>query len=316
MKKNLPKLSRAQFLRSTGVLVSAMFLTPRDMFAQTSPVITIRKEAAKSPIVTNALRGNIYLLEGSGGNISVFHGKDGMMLVDSGLAVSKKRIIDALGRISSAPIKYLVNTHWHFDHADGNEWLHNAGATIIAHQNTKANLSRTITVKDWNYTFSPSSQDALPTVTFQKDKRITFNNSEIYLKYYAPGHTDSDISIYFEEADILQTGDTWWNSYYPFIDHSSGGSIDGMIDAANYNIAVTTNKTLIIPGHGAVGNRAQLIESRDMLVAVKEKISGLKASGMSLTEVLAQKPTAAYDGKFGQFLLDGAYFTRLVYADV
>ena len=310
------KLTRLHFLRSAGVLTSALFLTPRQIFGQTSPVTTIRKAASKFPIITHALRGDIYVLEGSGGNIGVFKGKDGTLIIDSGLAVSQKKITEALGKINSGPVKYLVNTHWHFDHADGNEWLHKTGAVIIGHQNTKANLSKTIRVKDWNFTFPPSAPEARPTITFEREKRMTFNGSELQLRYYGPSHTNSDISVYFEEADILQTGDTWWNSHYPFIDHSTGGSVAGMIAAANYNIAASTDKTMIIPGHGSVGTRKQLIESRDMLVAVKENISNFIGRGMSIAAVVAAKPTAAYDRVFGQYLIDGAYFTRLVYADV
>jgi hypothetical protein len=110
--------------------------------------------------------------------------------------------------------------------------------------------------------------------------------------------------------------DTWWNSYYPFIDHDSGGKLDGMINACNHNLAVATDKTIIVPGHGAVGSRSQLMEFRDMMVSVKEKVSKLKKSGRTLEETVAAKPTAAFDEKFGKYVLNGAFFTKLVYADV
>jgi glyoxylase-like metal-dependent hydrolase (beta-lactamase superfamily II) len=222
----------------------------------------------------------------------------------------------ALKGISSGQLKYLINTHWHFDHADGNEWVHNAGATIIAHENTKKNLSRSITVKDWNYTFKPHNKAGLPTVIFQKEHSLKFNGSEIKMKYYPPAHTDSDISVYFPEADILHVADTWWNPYYPFIDHDSGGTLDGMINACSHNLAITTNKTIIIPGHGAVGNREELKRFRDMLVTIKENVSKLKKAGRSLSETVAAKPTATFDEKFGKYVLDGAFFTKLVYHDV
>lgn len=308
--------SRSQFLRAAGILSAGLLIAPRKVFSQTSPVITIINEAAKSPIVVQALRGNIHVLEGSGGNIAVFNGMDGKLMVDAGISVSQKKIETALARISNQPVKYLINSHWHFDHADGNEWIHNAGATIIAHENTKKNLSKTIRVKDWNYTFKPHSKAGLPQRTFHKDDTLKFNGSEIQMKHYAPAHTDCDISIYFPEADILHVADTWWNNYYPFIDHDSGGNLDGMIAASNHNIDITTDNTIIIPGHGAVGNRNQLVQFRDMLVAVKERVSKFKKEGRSLQETIAAKPTANFDKTFGKYVLDGAFFTRLVYVEV
>jgi glyoxylase-like metal-dependent hydrolase (beta-lactamase superfamily II) len=321
-------ISRAQFLRSAGIFTAGIMLATREIFAsreifdsrnffpKESPVITIIKAAAKDPVTVQALRGNIHVLQGSGGNISVFDGPDGKLMVDAGISVSQKKIMAALGGISAAPLKYLIDTHWHFDHADGNEWVHNAGATIIAHENTRKNLSKYITVKDWDYTFKPHTKAGLPTVVFQNEHTLKFNGSEIQMKYYPPAHTDSDISVYFPEADILHVADTWWNPYYPFIDHDSGGNLNGMINACNYNLTVTTDKTIIVPGHGAVGNRSQLMEFRDMMVSVREKVSKLKKSGWSLNEVIAAKPTAAFDQKFGQYVLDGTFFTKLVYADV
>lgn len=309
-------ISRSHFLRSAGIITAGILLAPREMFAQESPVITIIKAAAKDPITVQALRGNIHVLQGSGGNISVFSGKDGKLMVDAGISVSQKKIMAAMDGISSAPLKYLIDTHWHFDHADGNEWVHKAGATIIGHENTKKNLSRSIRVKDWNYTFKPHTNAGLPTVVFKDEHSLKFNGTDIKMKYYHPAHTDCDISVYFPHADILHVADTWWNAYYPFIDHDSGGTLNGMINACDHNIKITTDKTIIVPGHGAVGNRSELIEFRDMLVAVREKVSKLKKSGMSLKAVVAAKPTASFDAKFGQFVLDGAFFTRLVYPDV
>jgi glyoxylase-like metal-dependent hydrolase (beta-lactamase superfamily II) len=133
---------------------------------------------------------------------------------------------------------------------------------------------------------------------------------------YPPGHTDSDISVHFTDADILLVADTFWNGDYPFIDYSTGGSIDGTILAAELNVARSTNETIVISGHGPVGNRAQLIAFRDMLVATRAKVAALKKQGRSLTEVQAAKPTAAYDEKWGGSFIDGRTFTGLIYAGV
>jgi glyoxylase-like metal-dependent hydrolase (beta-lactamase superfamily II) len=136
------------------------------------------------------------------------------------------------------------------------------------------------------------------------------------LKYYGPAHTDSDISVEFTDADILHVGDTWWNGYFPFIDYNTGGSIDGAIRAAEANVARVSGKTIVIPGHGPLGDKAGLIEFRDMLVTVREKVAALKKQGKSLDEVVAAKPTADYDAKWGGFVIDGKTFTQLVYAGV
>ena len=136
------------------------------------------------------------------------------------------------------------------------------------------------------------------------------------MEYYGPAHTDSDISVVFEEADVIHVGDTWWNGFYPIIDYSTGGGIDGMIRATKRNLSVVTDQTIIIPGHGPVGNKAGLSEYYDMLVAIRGNVSTLKSQGKSLEETIAAKPTAAYDAKWGQFLMTPAIFTQLVYSGV
>jgi glyoxylase-like metal-dependent hydrolase (beta-lactamase superfamily II) len=136
------------------------------------------------------------------------------------------------------------------------------------------------------------------------------------MQYYGPAHTDSDVSVVFEEADIIHVGDTWWNGIYPFIDYSTGGSIDGMIRATERNLRVITDKMIVIPGHGPIGNEASLTEYRDMLVTIRNNVAKLKKQGKSLSETVAAKPTAAYDAKYGQFLISPALFTSLVYSGV
>lgn len=152
--------------------------------------------------------------------------------------------------------------------------------------------------------------------TFRDVHRLHHNDTALVLEYYGPAHTDSDISVVFEEADVIHVADTWWNGFYPFIDYSTGGGIDGMIRATKRNLSAVTDKTIIIPGHGPVGNKAGLSEYCDMLVAIRGNVSKLKKQGKSLAEAIAAKPTAAYDSKWGQFLLTPALFTKLVYSGV
>jgi glyoxylase-like metal-dependent hydrolase (beta-lactamase superfamily II) len=172
-------------------------------------------------------------------------------------------------------------------------------------------------VEDWKFDFQPLSVAALPTDLFATERTLKLNNTTMELKYYGPAHTDSDIWVRFAEVDVLHTGDTFWNGIYPFIDYSTGGSIDGSIRAADANLAATTDKTIIIPGHGQpISNRAQLKGFRDMLVGIRENVATLKRQGRSLDDIVAATPTAAYDEKWGNFVIGPALFTKLVYEGV
>jgi glyoxylase-like metal-dependent hydrolase (beta-lactamase superfamily II) len=315
--KQEPGISRRTFLGSAAFATAAGWLVPRGLLAQSeSPVTIIREAAAAARISIQKLRGNVFVLEGSGGNIAVLPGRDGKLLVDAGITASRPAITEALARISPDPVRHLINTHWHFDHTDGNEWVHSIGAEITAHENTRKHLSETTRVDDWNFTFPPSPEGALPTTLMSKNRKLHLNGTSLALDYYGPCHTDSDISVHFTESDVLHVGDSWWNGYFPFIDYSTGGSIDGAIRAAEANVARVTGRTAVIPGHGPVGGKAQLIEFRDMLHDVREKVAALKKQGISVEEAVAARPTAAYDQKWGGFVIDGGTFTKLVYAGV
>jgi len=289
--------------------------TPSQVFAEARGIVDlIKSEAARTPITVHRLRGGISALEGSGGNIAVLTGSDGKLLVDAGIGVSRPQVATALAGLGPDPITRLINTHWHFDHADGNEWLQAEGAHILAHENTRKHLSMAQRVEDWNFDFPPASASALPVEVFASEGRLPVNGVTVALRYYGPAHTDGDISVHFEEADILHTGDTFWNGAYPFIDYSTGGSIDGSIQAAEANLEIATDDTVIVPGHGhPVSNRSELQEFRDMLVAVRASVATLKRQGQSLDEIVAARPTAAYDAKWGNFVINPAFFTRLVH---
>jgi len=311
------RVSRRHFLASTSVATAGVWLMPRPLFADAeSPVIIIRKAAATAQINVQKLRGNISVLEGSGGNVAVLTGRDGKLLVDAGITASRPRITEALASLSDDPVKHLINSHWHFDHTDGNEWLHSVGAEITAQENTRRHLAVSTRVEYWNFTFPPAPPSALPTKLFDSEQTLHLNGSTLALRKYAAAHTDSDISVEFTDVDVIHVADTFWNGHFPFIDYSTGGSIDGLIRAAEANVARVTDKTIVIPGHGPVGNKSQLTEFRDMLVSIREKVSALKKEGKSREEVVAAKPTADYDAKWGGFVIDGNFFTRLVYAGV
>ena len=234
--------------------------------------------------------------------------------MDAEIITARPNVAKALASINADPVQQLINTHWHFDHTGGNEWLHEAGASILAHENTHKHLSKETRVEgNWQYTFPPAPAGALPSTVFDINYTLQVNGTTLMLKWYLPAHTDSDISVYFTEADILLTGDTFWNRDYPFIDYGTGGSIDGQIRAAEANIANVTDKTIVVPGHGAVGGKADLILFRDVLVDVRDKVAALKKQGKALTEVVAAKPGARYDEEWGKLFQGPSDFVALVY---
>ena len=183
-----PEVSRRHFMRLSVVAATGVWLMPRRLFAAAeSPVITIRNAAASAKITVTKLRGNVSVLEGSGGNIAVLTGRDGKLLVDAGIPGTRARITDALDTLSGDPVKHLINTHWHFDHTDGNEWLHSIGAEITAHENTRKHLSVTTRVEDWNFTFPPAPAGALPTKLFNSEQTLHLNGATLALKRLSAG---------------------------------------------------------------------------------------------------------------------------------
>ena len=231
--------------------------------------------------------------------------------------MSRPQIATALAALSADPVTNLINTHWHFDHADGNEWLHSVGARIMAHENTRkhlsvCNASRTgITI---SRRYRPAGCRSMCSAT---ERTVKLNGSTVALKYYGAAHTDSDISVTFTEADILHTGDTFWNGIYPFIDYSTGGNIDGMIRAADVNLAAATDRTLVIPGHGQpVSNRVQLQEYRDMLVAIRGNVAALKRQGRSVADTVGRQTDGRLRRQMGRLRHRSSVFHRLVYEGV
>ncbi|MBI1191090.1 MAG: MBL fold metallo-hydrolase [Tepidisphaera sp.] len=316
-------ISRREFAIGAGLATAAALISPRRLMGAARAaggdegvVSLMKRQAAAAKISTQPLRGNISVLFGAGGNIAVLHGPDGKILVDAGISTARRQVAPALAAISADPIRFLINSHWHFDHTDGNEWLHAEGALIIAQENTRRRLANSTRVEGWQFTFPPSPAGALPIIDFKQTLKLHLNHTTLLLEAFRPAHTDSDILVEFVEPDVIHVGDIWWNGHYPFIDYSTGGSIDGTIQAVESALARVKDSTIIIPGHGPVGDRAQLSEFHTMLTTVRSRIATLKQQGSSLAACVAEKPTLEFDHKFGHFLMAPADFVGMVYAGV
>jgi len=302
-----PAISRRHFLATTAAATAVSCFNPWVLRAQQPPasqsqdfLSRARAANANNKVTATPLRGNVTFLAGAGGNIAVLNAKEGKLLVDSGYSSCQPQLTAALAAISSDPIQVLINTHWHFDHTDGNEWMHSAGATIGAHENTRYRMCSTQNIVAYKAIIRPAHTGALPAILFNSYRTLSDHTNTLKLTHYEPAHTDTDLSVHFTEADILHCGDTFWNGFYPFIDYSSGGNINGMIVATEQNLATAGPNTIVIPGHGPLGNKAQLTEFHDMLVGSRDAIAKLKKEGKSLEETITAKPTAAYDEKWGK----------------
>ncbi|WP_427308817.1 MBL fold metallo-hydrolase [Cupriavidus sp. H39] len=308
-------MNNQQTLRyaSRTALVCIGLFTMQPSSGADSPVIKINEATAKAEVKSDKLRGNLTMLSGSGGNIIVYNSPAGKFVVDSGISVSKDKILSALSAIGPEPLKYLVNTHYHWDHSDGNVWMHEAGATIVGAPQTAHHLGEQTRVEDWNYTFKPLPAAGRPTVLVKGSKTIKFGGETFHMQNFGNGHTDGDLWVYAQKADVLILGDTYWHPYYPFIDNKHGGSINNAIKWADKAIEASTDKTIIVPGHGVASNKTDLKQWRAMLADIRDKVAAMKKQGKSLEEIQATKPTSAYDAKYGGFVIDGNFFTKLVF---
>lgn len=260
--------------------------------------------------------GNIYMLEGSGGNIGLSAGDDGNLMIDSQFGPLSEKIRNTIIQINDAPIKYLVNTHWHGDHVGGNENFANLGSVIIAHENVLERMSTTQLMRAFSREVPPAPEAARPAITFSDDLGIRFNGEHIMVIHVDDAHTDTDAFIYFPDTDVLHMGDCYFQGRYPFIDLSSGGSIDGMIAAANTAIFLTGPDTKVIPGHGPLSNKEELIEYRDVMQSIRDKVRAAIKAGKSLEEIKAMKPGKETDDEWGSGFINADTFLDIVYTSL
>jgi glyoxylase-like metal-dependent hydrolase (beta-lactamase superfamily II) len=267
----------------------------------------------KVQIQTQKVTDGIYLLLGRGGNIGVSVGEDSAFMIDDQYAPLTQKIRAAIAAISDNPIQFVINTHWHQDHTNGNENFGKAGAVIVAHENVRKRLSAEQFVEFFKMTVPPLSKSGLPVITFTRDVTFHLNGDETHVFHLEHAHTDGDVVIHFRKSNVIHMGDIYFEGIYPFIDLSAGGSIDGMIEAVGRVLPMIDENTKVIPGHGPLSDRAGLEAYHNMLVAVRDRIYSQIRAGKTLNEVLASKPTRQFDATWGQGFLKPEKFAEIIY---
>jgi cyclase len=289
-----------------GCLILATTLTQ----AQTPDPAKIEYRAEK---VSEGLN----VLFGGGGNIAVLSGRDGALVVDSDIVEMSAKLRAALALVTEQPPRFLVNTHFHFDHAGGNATLGRGGTVIVAHDNVRKHLmARQVVSPGVEIVTEPMVPAGLPVVTFEDAVRFHVDGEEIAVYHVANAHTDSDAIVLFEKANVLHTGDLMMSIGYPFVDSANGGSLVGLIAAQEKALKLCNENTRVIPGHGSLVGKADLQAYHDMLVTIRQRVSDLVSRGRSLEQVQAAAPSKEFDERWGKGFFTADAFVQRVYIEL
>ncbi|RCS28448.1 MBL fold metallo-hydrolase [Polaribacter sp. WD7] len=259
-------------MKSISIFILCVLFTV-DVFSQKNEI----------NIESTKLSDQIYMLKGRGGNIGLFIGKDAVFMIDDQFAPLTPKILETIKNITTKPVSYLVNTHWHGDHTGGNENMQKEGALILAHKNVRKRMSVDQVIRGKTRKASP--KEALPIITFTEDMMMHLNNDDILISHIHNAHTDGDALVYFTNNNVLHTGDAYFQGKFPYIDLNSGGSIEGYIQGVKKMIVLTDDNTKVLPGHGNVSNRAELIAYKNMLVTLKNRVQQKIDNGKTAEEI-------------------------------
>ena len=297
---------KTHFIRIPVLCAAALF----------AAVASAQQDFSKVEIQTEKLADTVYMMAGAGGNLGLSVGEDAVFVIDDQFAPLTPKIQAAIATLTSKPVKFVLNTHWHFDHTGGNENLGKAGAVIVAHENVRKRLSTEGFIEFLGMKAKPEPKVALPVVTFTRSISFHLNGDELVVAHAPRAHTDGDSIVRFGKSNVVHMGDTFFNKLYPFIDTSSGGSVAGVLAAADRVLKTAGDDTKIIPGHGPLGSKADLKAYRDMLAAISASIRGQIKAGKTLEQVVASKPTAKYDGVWGKGFLAPEKFVAMLYGNL
>lgn len=294
--------------RLAGILVALMLGAAAAVVAQ--------QDLSKVEVRTEKLADGLYVLFGAGGNVALSTGPDGALLVDCQYQEMSPKILAAVKSVTNEPLRYLVNTHWHGDHTGGNANVAAAGALIVAQDNVRRRMKSGSFIELFNAQVPPAAEPALPVITFNDSATFHVNGDDIVVFHVAPAHTDGDAMVWFKNRNVVHTGDILFNGMYPVIDYSSGGRIDGMIAACDRLLPRLTPDTKVIPGHGPMATPADLKAYRDMLAGIRGEVAKQVKLGKNLEQVLAAKPTAKWDAKWGGGFIKPEVITKVIYINL
>ena len=271
--------------------IAALTFSPALLAAQNFDTIQVR---------ITPLRGGVYVLTGQGGNMGLSVGSDGAFLVDDQYAPLTPKILAAIRTVTQQPVRFVVNTHWHFDHTGGNDNMGKQGSVVVAHENVRRRMSADQFIEFLKRAVPASPASALPVVTFTDSVTFHLNGDDLVAFHVPPAHTDGDVLVHFSRADVVHMGDTFITTGYPFVDLSSGGNINGVIGAADRALSVCTGQTIVIPGHGQVTDCPTLKAWRDMLATVRGRVQALMQQGKTLDQIKAAAVSAEFDAKYNR----------------
>ena len=285
------------------LFVALFFVSINSLSAQEKPV----------EFTTFQLSDTVYMLRGRGGNVGISTGKDGLYIIDDQVKPITTQLLQAIRKISNKPIRFVINTHYHADHVGGNETIGDAGAVLIAHENIRKRMTTEQVSIFSNTTTPPYPQGALPVLTFNDRLSLHLNGETATAYYVASGHTDGDSIIHFPVSNVIHMGDMFFNGLYPYVDLDAGGSMQGLVAAADLALSMADESTRIIPGHGPLGITEDLKTYRDYLVQAGANVQALIDEDMSLQQIIAAKPTSEWDEALGKTWITPAQFVTFIY---
>ena len=258
--------------------ILAAFIASSPLVYSTINPANAQDRFADVEVKATAIKGSVHMLTGAGGNIGVSAGEDGVLIIDDQFAPLAEKIAAQLGELGSDEPKYVINTHYHGDHTGSNAFFHShKGATILAHENVRVRLANDEKIKP----------EALPTITYEDGIKIYFNGETLHVMHLAVGHTDGDSVVWFEQPNVMHTGDLFFNGRFPYIDQGAGGNVEGYMDSVKQLLAKIDDETVIIPGHGDISNKQEYSAFLAMISETFSYVKALKQDGKTLDEVKA-----------------------------
>ena len=282
-----------------------LLLVSSGAFAQGNNMDTVKIRPVK-------ITDNIYMLKGSGGNIGVLIGKDGTLMIDNQFAPLSNKINGAIKTLDPGEIRFLVNTHLHGDHSGGNENFKRMGVTVVAHDLARERMGKEQVNKAMNRVTPPREKDALPVITFSDKLNFHLNDEDIVLHHFDAGHTDGDLIVQFKNANVVHTGDAFVRYGYPFIDVSSGGSVNGFISTLDKILLLIDDNTKVIPGHGEPATKADVKKVRDAVADIRDQVSSALKKGKKTEDISALGISDKYDADLGKGFVKGKDFVLMI----